>query len=204
MFLLQEQGVFANPSHTVGVTVASSSVSKEENDRPSVGRRDVALELFLLCVYFNPKAEEEVGRMGSPSRHLLGLGFVLTLSLSCQSCRCCRPLPPTLSVSQQNTGLFVLVAGKTEKASLFKNTILLKSCPMKNKVDKMPLHTMAEDEIPFGAPSQVGLPLLVAEPTASNVGRLIKSAIPPLMKGHWVCVPGSHGVLPIIIFVVLF
>lgn len=67
---------------------------------PQLERRNVALELFLLCAYFNPKAEEEFWRMGSPSCHLLGLGFVLTLSLSCQSCGVNCPLPPILFVSQ--------------------------------------------------------------------------------------------------------
>lgn len=114
----------ANPSHTVGVTVASSSVSKKEKNRPSVGRRDVAFELFLLCVCFSPKAEEEVGRTGNPLHHLFGLGFVLTLSRPCQSCQCYHPLPPTLSVSQQNTELFVLVAGKTEKQAFLKHNPL--------------------------------------------------------------------------------
>ena len=77
MFLLQVHCVFENPSNTGDMAIAKSSVSKDENDRPSARRRDTASELFLLYVYSIPNSQR--GGREDGNSFISSLGFLFCL-----------------------------------------------------------------------------------------------------------------------------
>ena len=63
LFLLQAQCILGNPSNTADMAVASSGVARDGNGRALSLEEDCGFQLFLLHVYFKPKAREEVRRM---------------------------------------------------------------------------------------------------------------------------------------------
>lgn len=68
-FLLPVKCIFQNPSNTVDMTIAK--VLSDENDRPSVGRRVVALRAFFSVFVFQSKnqSRRSIRRMEIPSFH---------------------------------------------------------------------------------------------------------------------------------------
>lgn len=139
MFLLQVHCVFENPSNTGDMAIAKSSVSKDEHDRPSARRRDMASELFLLYVYSIPNSQR--GGREDRNSFISSLGFCFVCSLmifhsftvlsklhmSSIHFSCCCFLTKYTIVCTCGRG------NKPKKGRSFLNRILLKSCP-KNKV----------------------------------------------------------------------